>query len=1138
MQKLPKILVSLVLLFSASYQMKATTTSLFSTNEEGEAIVKTQNANKLTDQPDVISSPGRSRINMNKTWKFYLGDATGAESISFDDSKWIDTNLPHSFSIPYFMWKDVYHGYGWYRKIINVTEEWENKHFSIEFEGSFIDTEVFVNGSKVGQHVGGYTGFSFDITPYLHSGENVMAVRVNNLWNARVAPRAGDHQFSGGIYRDVWLNVTDHLRVAENGTFIYCKNVSSQSANIFAETELRNDFNDEKEVEVTTTIYDSEGNYVASVTSTATIAAHATKIMKQHMYDVASPNLWSPENPYRYKAVTQVKINDEEVDSYTTKFGIRKMEWTANKGFFLNGNHYYLLGANVHQDQAGWGDAVTNGAMVRDVQMMKDCGFNCIRGSHYPHDPAFAEACDSIGIILFMENCFWGIGGHGDEGAWGEGAPASSYPTVAADQRDFEKSVLAQLKEMIKIHHNSPSIACWSLSNEPFFCSSSVDDKMRNLLNIETDSARLWDPTRQVAIGGSQRKDIDKLGKGAIAFYNGDGASRSDNQNPGVPNIVSEYGADYTGDRPGIFDPTWGDLGNGYNRPTWRSGQVKWCGFDHGTIAGYGLAKTGIVDYFRIPKRNYYWYVEAYKKGNSNPSEPTWPKSGVAAKLELSASQTTIPSCDGTDDAQILVKVLNSSGKHISNSPTVTLRIVSGPGEFPTGRSITFTKPTVSSPTEVSSNPQCDIRIMDGQAAIAFRSYYAGETVIEATSPGLESAQITIHSLGSPEWREGIDQPAPDRPYKRYSKDDVTIETSVMTLAEQRPTWSSSDLAGTNKINANDGNTSTVWKPAADDTEKWWMVSLERVYTVNRIELTFPTKGLYEYIVEVAQNTPDNWTKVIDQSHTTLTDKTRMAVGKFGENIGFVRVRFTGELAGLAEVRVGGSTEPSTLDDTFLGGTIIGTAGSWDNNSEATKTAAMDFDGSTFFDGPSGASSYWVGLDLGYGTEANVTSVSYMPRYNKDSSNFAERMIGGKFQVADNATFTNPTTLYTISSTPKYKEFTTAEINNASASGRYVRYLSTSGGLGNVAELQFYGQTSVPSDIRVPDLGNNDGSQMIIRTIDKRIQIFGAKPTDDVLVADISGRTIYKGTSHDIIAPHHGIYIVNINSISKAVALF
>ena len=849
----------------------------------------------------------RERININRDWRFYLGDVNGGERPDIDDNGWTTTHLPHSFSIPYFMWKDVYHGYGWYRKVIHLDKDWKGKRVGIEFEGSFIETEVFMNGHLVGTHVGGYTGFWFDLTPYMKSGENVLAVRVNNLWNPRVAPRSGDHQFSGGIYRDVWLNITDHLRVVENGTFVYSDNVSMQSADVFVETELRNDFNKDKEITLITTLVNEDQQEVASTTDTYEVKSHASIVVKQELPEVKNPHLWSPESPYRYKAITKVQIKGKDIDSYTTRFGIRKVEWTPDKGFFLNGEHYYLLGANVHQDQAGWGDAVTNGAMARDVQMMKDCGFNCIRGSHYPHDPAFAEACDSIGMILFMETAFWGMGGCDTEGPWGEGPAASSYPTVEADQADFEQSVLAQLKEKIRIHRNSPSIACWSLSNEPFFCHWSVDDKMRALLNLETDSARMWDPTREVAVGGSQRKDIDKLGKGAIAFYNGDGASRRENRDPGVPNIVSEYGSTFdTGDRPGKFSPRWGDLYDGYDRPEWRSGQILWCGFDHGTVAGYGLAKDGIVDYFRIPKRPYYWYVESYKKGNKNVPEPVWPQEGIPAKLSLTASQTTIPSCDGTDDAQLLVKILDADGKHISNSLPVTLTIVSGPGEFPTGRSITFTPPTETNYKMPSPDDQCDIRIMDGQAAISFRSYHAGETVITATGEGLQSESITIRTLGSPEWVEGVDVPVPDRPYRRYRKEQVAKDQFVMTLADQRPTWASSEINGHDKTKANDGQLGTSWKPAANDKEQWWMVSLEAQYTVSRVELTFPTNDIYQYIIEVAQTNGD-WTPVVDRSRSTSTERTRHEVGQFGDNISYVRIRFTGKRAGLAEVKVGGS---------------------------------------------------------------------------------------------------------------------------------------------------------------------------------------------------------------------------------------
>ena len=860
------------------------------------------------------AQPVRERVNLNRCWKFTLGDPDGAELVDYDANGWTDIHLPHSFSIPYFMWTDVYHGYGWYRKSIHVGEEWQGKRISIEFEGSFIDTEVFVNGQKAGEHAGGYTGFVFDLTPHLHPGDNLLAVRVNNLWNPRVAPRAGDHQFSGGIYRDVWLNVTSPVSVPEFGIFIHTPQVSKRFATVCAETELRNDTDTDEKVVLTTEILDALGKKVASARSRTTLKSGRTTVLKQTVKRIRSPRLWSPEHPYRYRAVTTVTVNGNLVDRRETPFGIRWMEWTADRGFFLNGEHYYLLGVNVHQDQAGWGDAVTNGAMIRDVQAVKDCGLNCIRGSHYPHDPAFAAACDSIGLLLFMENAFWGCGGHAEEIPWGEGPPASSYPTIEADQPAFEQNVLSQLKEMIRIHRNSPSIACWSLCNEPFFCSASVDEKMKDLLRAETDSARLWDPTRQVAIGGAQRKDIDRLGKGAIAFYNGDGASRAENRNPGVPNIVSEYGYP-EGDRPNSFDPRWGDLEDGYNRPAWRSGQVIWCGFDHGTVAGYGLAKTGFIDYFRLPKRNYYWYVEAYKRGNLQPTEPEWPREGVAAKLDLQASQLTIPCTDGTDDAQIVVRILDADGRQVSNSQPVTLTILSGPGEFPTGRSITFSPPTAAHWKEVSVNPQCDIRIMDGEAAISFRSYHGGKTVIEATSEGLESAQIIITTKGAPEWREGIDRPVPDRPYRRYyarsserASDWRTMlgtgNGPLMTLADQRPAWVSSVQPGSSKTFANDGDEATAWLPDTNDPQPWLYVSLEFQYKVRCLELTFPKVANYQYIIDVAI-TDGEWKTVIDQSATTEVTQYQVFDGDFGSDITYVRIRFTGKQAGVTEIRVG-----------------------------------------------------------------------------------------------------------------------------------------------------------------------------------------------------------------------------------------
>ena len=178
--------------------------------------------------------------------------------------------------------------------------------------------------------------------------------------------------------------------------------------------------------------------------------------------------------------------------------------------------------------------------------------------------------------------------------------------------------------------------------------------------------------------------------------------------------------------------------------------------FDHGTQKDASYGQMGIVDYFRVPKRAWYWYRNAY----AGIAPPTWPTTGTAAALKLSASTTTLTAVDGTQDAQVMVTVVDASGNALSSTPTVTLAIKSGPGEFPTGPSITFSPP--------SNDPQSDIVIRDGQAAIEFRTYYSGTTVIEATSSGLTSDSITITSQGSPAWVEGSTAPVAERPYKRY----------------------------------------------------------------------------------------------------------------------------------------------------------------------------------------------------------------------------------------------------------------------------------------------------------------------------------------------------------------------------------
>ena len=841
------------------------------------------------------STAMRQVINFNRVWKFDLGDHPGAEAMAYDDTKWETIGLPHSFSIPYFLSPKFYEGYGCYRKSFNLSRaSWQGRRIFLEFDGVFQDAELFVNGRLVGEHKGGYTGFSYEITNVVHQGNNLVAVRVNNLWNAQLAPRSGEHVFSGGIYRDVRLVITAPLHVTWYGTFVTTPHVSKTSGTVNVKTEVVNESNKLKTATVITCVLDAKREQVVEMKSTHTITPGATVVFNQTSASVPNPKLWSPEHPYLYSVKTTVLDAGRQVDNFTSPLGFRWFKWTANKGFFLNGEHYYIKGANAHQDHAGWGDAVTDRGFYRDVNLIKEAGFDFIRGSHYPHAPAYAAACDQLGMLFWSENCFWGTwcsGGFENEGDFNT---SGAYPIKPEDQSPFEQSVRNSLRDMIRINRNHPSIIVWSMGNEDFFTAPATLPKVRNLLkNLVTYSHQL-DSTRPAAIGGCQRGDLDKLGD--IAGYNGDGARLF--MNPGIPNIVTEYGSTVS-DRPGIYEPGWGDLPDGEDqnksqpypwRYPWRSGEALWCTFDHGSMAGH-FGCMGMIDYFRLPKRMWYWYRNEYR----HIPPPVWPANGIPSALRLSADRTTIESVDGTDDSQIIVSVVDKDGKALSNSPQVTLAIVSGPGEFPTGTSITF-------------DPNSDIAIRDGEAAIEFRSYYAGKTVIKATSPQLKSATIVITSIGKPIFIPGVTPPMNPLPYVRYTGAQVNLQYSPIAIfGMENPTLASSEAPNHSGKLGNDGDTITFWEADADDSNAWWQVDMERIVLVRGTKLTFPTIGNWHYRIGISED-GTNWKLITDQTQSSCTNKVRTDTAQNSVRGRFLRVTFTnlpvGMPAAIAEIEI------------------------------------------------------------------------------------------------------------------------------------------------------------------------------------------------------------------------------------------
>jgi hypothetical protein len=272
--------------------------------------------------------------------------------------------------------------------------------------------------------------------------------------------------------------------------------------------------------------------------------------------------------------------------------------------------------------------------------------------------------------------------------------------------------------------------------------------------------------------------------------------------------------------------------------------------------------------------------------------------SGTPAALTLTADRTILASADGTDDAQLVVKVADEDGRSLSNTPPVTLTVVSGPGEFPTGPSIAFA-------------PDSDIAIRDGEAAIELRSYHAGDSVIRATSPGLADATITITTLGEPTFVPGETPAVKPRPYVRFAARAPAGGGAqhVSRWGRDNPTRASSEAPGHAGALGNDASEATFWQAQGDATNAWWQVDLERVVVVSQLRISFPSEGNYRYRIDVSDD-QTHWKTGVDQSHSRLTQRARSDTASARIAGRFVRVTFTGlppgKPAALAELEIVG----------------------------------------------------------------------------------------------------------------------------------------------------------------------------------------------------------------------------------------
>ena len=371
-----------------------------------------------------LQGSGRVIYNFNQGWRFHLGDAQGAEAVSYDDSRWTVVCAPHTARLEP---ADAsggrnYQGIVWYRKHFTVPADMKGKDVTVHFEAIMGKQDIFVNGKKVKSHLGGYLPITINLSELgVKAGYKcLIAVKADNSDDKTYPPgkkqAALDFCYHGGMYRDVWLigkspvAITDAIeanKVAGGGVFLHYDNISEQSADVFVNVEVGNTSGRTAQPMVIAVVKDRDGKQLYSVTKKIKVKAGKTTTAYLAM-KMKQPKLWSPESPYLYNVEITVAENGTTVDGGMVRMGIRKAEFKGKDGFWLNGKPYHqLIGGNRHQDFAYVGNAMPNSQQWRDAKRLKDAGMVIVRCAHYPMDPAFMEACDELGLFIIVPTPGW-----------------------------------------------------------------------------------------------------------------------------------------------------------------------------------------------------------------------------------------------------------------------------------------------------------------------------------------------------------------------------------------------------------------------------------------------------------------------------------------------------------------------------------------------------------------------------------------------------------------------------------------------------------------------------------------------------------------------------------------------------------
>lgn len=600
----------------------------------------------------MTSGMAQEKISLDEDWKFHFGHAANVEKDfdyskiallhksnvyattivhpKFVDSTWQKINIPHDWAVelPFVKSEQVEmdsHGYkpvggaypetsiGWYRKHFSVDKSKSNKRFELQFDGIYRNAEIWLNGFYVGTNFSGYVGNSYDVSDYINfEGDNVLVIRVD------ATQYEGWFYEGAGIYRHVWLNITDKNFIPVDGVFVHSE-VKGKNAEVTIETTIQNNNLKNSNSVVYSYITDRNGKIlVKTKEQKVNLGIFKNQTIKQHL-QLKNPELWSLENPYLYKVVSVLKSENQIIHQTKTRFGIKTIHFDAKEGFFLNGKQLKIQGTNNHQDHAGIGSALPDYLQYYRIKLLKEMGSNAYRASHNAPTPELLEACDSLGML------------------------------VVDEQRLLNSSpeYIDQFKRLIKRDRNHPSVFLWSIGNEEQNIQGNEYGKKiaQTLLAIQED----LDPTRTSTYAADMANDFKGINEiipirgfnyreYAVADYHKD--------HPDQPLLGTEMGSTVT--TRGIYEkdeirayvpdqdithPWWASKAETWwklaaENKYWLGGFV-WTGFDYrGEPTPYKWPNIsshfGILDVCGFPKNIYYYYKSWWTNEDILHISPHW----------------------------------------------------------------------------------------------------------------------------------------------------------------------------------------------------------------------------------------------------------------------------------------------------------------------------------------------------------------------------------------------------------------------------------------------------------------------------------------------------------------------------------